>query len=748
MLDTRNRRKRVEVLAPGGSMEGIRAAVNAGADAVYAGGRAFGARAYARNPEQDDLFEAIDYCHLHQAKLYLTVNTLLKEKELTQQLYEYLAPVCEHGVDAVLVQDFGVFHFLRREFPDLPLHASTQMTVTGADGVRLLKEMGAERVVLSRELSLEEIRSIRQSVDVELETFVHGALCYCYSGQCLMSSLIGGRSGNRGRCAQPCRLPYTLLGEGQLSRSSEPYLLSPKDICTLRILPDLIDAGIASLKIEGRMKSPEYAAGVTAMYRRYVDLYLEKGRGGYRVEAEDEKLLTQLFSRGPYSEGYYSHRNGRPMMVLREQKKEKGDTLRSSQEAVARIHDRYEEAPDIPIHGRARIHAGEEMTLQVFAAGRGALECGDPECVTVRGAVPSAAQSRPADMAGVRKQLTKTGDSPFVFASLQIDLEDGLFIPLKELNSLRRTALDALQEKMLAGYRRIPAAGSAKDGSYLGSHTPEPAYAGSSSGENEADSRICHPSVTASVCTLLQLEEVLKAGSVRGVYLDLPICSEDTIRRVQESGRKAYIMMPPVWRSDTVRFYEKNVHGSLDALADGFLLRSFDQIGYLRERMEQGRRQELIADAGLYTWNSEARMQLRELGITTDTLPYECTVHELSDRGCEGSECVIYGYQVLMISAQCLTKTTTGCTRRPGIRWLKDRKGVQFPVRNECGICTNYIYNSVPLELVTLKSETDRLGPGSVRYSFTIESADQTARILRGELPENITRGHFRKGVE
>lgn len=749
MLDTRNRRKRVEVLAPGGSMEGIRAAVNAGADAVYAGGRAFGARAYARNPEQDDLFEAIDYCHLHQAKLYLTVNTLLKEKELTQQLYEYLAPVCEHGVDAVLVQDFGVFHFLRREFPDLPLHASTQMTVTGADGVRLLKEMGAERVVLSRELSLEEIRSIRQSVDVELETFVHGALCYCYSGQCLMSSLIGGRSGNRGRCAQPCRLPYTLLGEGQLSRSSEPYLLSPKDICTLRILPDLIDAGIASLKIEGRMKSPEYAAGVTAMYRRYVDLYLEKGRGGYRVEAEDEKLLTQLFSRGPYSEGYYSHRNGRPMMVLREQKKEKGDTLRSSQEAVARIHDRYEEAPDIPIHGRARIHAGEEMTLQVSAAGRGVLECGDPECVTVRGAVPSAAQSRPADMAGVRKQLTKTGDSPFVFASLQIDLEDGLFIPLKELNSLRRTALDALQDKILARYRRVNAAGDREDEALQGeAHSPESACARSVCGENEADSRICHPSVTASVCTLSQLEEVLKTGSVRGVYLDLPVCSEDTIRRVQESGRKAYIMMPPVWRSDTVRFYEKTVHGSLDALADGFLLRSFDQIGYLRERIEQGRGQELIADAGLYTWNSEARMQLRELGITTDTLPYECTVHELSDRGCDGSECVIYGYQVLMISAQCLTKTTTGCSRRPGIRWLKDRKGVQFPVRNECGICTNYIYNSVPLELVTLKSETDRLGPGSVRYSFTIESADQTARILRGELPKNITRGHFRKGVE
>ena len=269
-------------------MESIRAAVHAGADAVYAGGRLFGARAYADNPEKDALLEVIDYCHLYGVKLYLTVNTLLKEYELTQMLPEYLAPIYEHGVDAVLVQDFGVFHFLKHAFPDLPLHASTQMTVTGPDGVRLLKEMGAERVVLSRELSLAEIQAIRKKCDVELETFVHGALCYCYSGKCLMSSMIGGRSGNRGRCAQPCRLPWDLYesqdsvrGRRSLNDPSQQYLLSPKDICTLRLLPELIDAGISSLKIEGRMKSPEYTAGVTAMYRKYIDLYLEKGRKGY-----------------------------------------------------------------------------------------------------------------------------------------------------------------------------------------------------------------------------------------------------------------------------------------------------------------------------------------------------------------------------------------------------------------------------------------------------------------------------------
>ena len=792
--------KTVELLAPGGSMEGIYAAVHAGADAIYAGGKAFGARAYAQNPEQDDLFAAIDYCHLHGVRLYLTVNTLLKERELESALYDYMAPVCEHGVDAVLVQDFGVFQFLRQHFPDLPLHASTQMTVTGADGVRLLEEMGAERVVLSRELSLEEIRQIRSQTHAELETFVHGALCYCYSGQCLMSSMIGGRSGNRGRCAQPCRLPYTLEndpaggdgrkdgasgtggrnaasgargrngvsgdGAGRISRKTEPenLLLSLKDICTLRILPDLIDAGIASLKIEGRMKSPEYAAGVTAMYRKYIDLYLEQGRDVYRVDPADEALLQQLFSRGPFSGGYYDTRNGRQMLVLREQKKEKGDRLRASQEAVARIHDRYvARGGKLEVTGAVRLHAGEPMTLTLRDSGG--------VSASAQGAEPMEAKSRPLDEASVRKQIGKTGDTIYAFSDLTVDMEDSLFVPLRDLNELRRQALENLQEAVLAGYRRPRyGSGDSLDSSGAVRKTPESAEEktgiegiAKSAADKDGSDRIpedpapdtagtegtpAHPGVTASVCTLPQLEAVLEDTRIGGIYLDFPLWSQENLRRVRESGRKAWLMLPPVWRADTVKACEKAGLSNLLADADGALLRSFDQIGYLRSHAGFEAGKEYIADAGMYTWNRRARGVLQSLGMTMDTLPFELTRQELEARGCGGSECVIYGHQLLMISAQCPNKTVNGCTHRSGIHYLKDRMGAHFPVRNECGICTNLIYNSVPLDLVTMPDVISRLQPASVRYGFTIESGEAAARVLRGQMPAQITRGHIRKGVE
>ena len=269
-------KKRAELLAPAGSMESLKAAVHAGADAVYMGGQRFGARAYADNPDQDHLKEAIDYCHLHGRSLYLTVNTLLKEQEMCE-LYDYLAPLYEHGLDAAIVQDMGVLSFVREQFPDLPIHASTQMTVTGADGAEFLKEFGVTRVVTARELSLKEIREIYEKTGMEIESFVHGALCYCYSGQCLFSSLIGGRSGNRGRCAQPCRLPYELYQKEQAVRNAEGmYLLSPKDMCALELLPEILKSGVYSLKIEGRMKKPEYTAGVVRIYRKYLDLCLKE----------------------------------------------------------------------------------------------------------------------------------------------------------------------------------------------------------------------------------------------------------------------------------------------------------------------------------------------------------------------------------------------------------------------------------------------------------------------------------------
>ena len=300
--------RQVEILAPAGSFACFQAAMNAGADAVYAAGARFGARAYANNFTQDELIEAIERAHIYGKKFYLTVNTLLKDHEIAE-LYDYLAPLYEKGLDAVIVQDTGVFQFIRSNFPDLDIHASTQMTITGAAGAKFLESQGATRVVPARELSLEEVRQIHETTDLEVECFVHGALCYCYSGQCLMSSVIGGRSGNRGQCAQPCRLPYTVDGQ-------KKYFLSLKDICTLELIPELVEAGIDSFKIEGRMKKPEYVAAVTAMYRKYVDLYLKKGKSGYAVKPEDRENLMDLYNRGDSDTGYYKQHNGREMLAL------------------------------------------------------------------------------------------------------------------------------------------------------------------------------------------------------------------------------------------------------------------------------------------------------------------------------------------------------------------------------------------------------------------------------------------------
>lgn len=304
--------RRIEILSPAGSYDCLKAAINAGADAVYVGGTRFGARAFAENFHTEQLLEAIDYVHLHGKKIYLTINTLLKERELQEELYAYLLPYYRQGIDAVIVQDMGVLQFVKEHFPGLTIHASTQMTVTDVLGAKLLEEQGVERVVTSREMHVDEIREIARQTNLEIESFVHGALCYCYSGQCLYSSILGGRSGNRGQCAQPCRLPYRMQGE-----KKPQYLLSPKDICTLELIPELVECGIYSFKIEGRMKKPEYVALVTAMYRKYTDLYLEHGREGFVVDEKDKGKLLDLYNRGGFHEGYYHTQNGREMMSLK-----------------------------------------------------------------------------------------------------------------------------------------------------------------------------------------------------------------------------------------------------------------------------------------------------------------------------------------------------------------------------------------------------------------------------------------------
>ncbi len=319
----RERRKKPEILAPAGSIESLRGAVCAGADAVYIGGSRFGARAYADNPGQDMLLEAIDYVHSKDRRIYLTVNTLLKEQELTKELGAFIENYYKAGIDAVIVQDVGVLHFLAAHFPELPVHASTQMTLVSADGVKWFENYPVTRLVPARELSLQEIRSIRQGTNLEIEAFVHGALCYCYSGQCLFSSMIGGRSGNRGRCAQPCRMAYGVLEDGKRAADG-CYPLSPKDLCTLDNIPELVESGIDSFKIEGRMKRPEYTAGVTAAYRLLTDLYDAYGSKEFEtyirkhpeIIKEQTERAADLYNRGGFTKGYYVQYHGKDMMSM------------------------------------------------------------------------------------------------------------------------------------------------------------------------------------------------------------------------------------------------------------------------------------------------------------------------------------------------------------------------------------------------------------------------------------------------
>ena len=512
----RMEKRKVEILAPAGSYESMVAAVNAGANAVYIGGSRFGARAYADNLDEEAMIRAIDFVHLHNCRIYMTVNTLVKEKELPE-LYGYLKPYYEAGLDAVLVQDLGVFSYIREHFPDLPLHISTQMTVTGKYSAADLKRMGAVRVVPARELSLKEIREISEATGLEVETFVHGALCYCYSGQCLFSSLIGGRSGNRGRCAQTCRLPFDVeKGDKVLGGKNEKYVLSLKDLCTLDLLPEILEAGVCSLKIEGRMKSPRYTAGVVSIYRKYVDMYLAHGRSGYRVDPADRRALLELFDRGGQSEGYYKEHNGRDMVVL----KEKPAFREPDQELFDRLDRTYVDAvKKEPIRGTALVSEGKPVRLTVeytpSLEPAGITEDGmavlEPVSVACTGDMAETAKNAPMDGDRVRKQLMKTGDSPFFFEELEVLVEGKVFLPVQALNRLRREALEELCRAVTERFRRK----SGEEHKNTEEEGAERAAAGENGEEKGTGPQACldgqktAPEFAVSVSNMDQLREAL-----------------------------------------------------------------------------------------------------------------------------------------------------------------------------------------------------------------------------------------------
>lgn len=749
--------KELELLAPAGSLKTLKAVIHAGADAVYLGGSMFGARAYANNFNEEELLEAIRFGHIHGRKIILAVNTLLKEYELGQ-LYDYLHPYYEAGLDAVIVQDMGVMEFIKTHFPNLPIHTSTQMTITNVEGARLLKEQGVERVVTAREMSLEEIQRIHDEVGVELESFIHGALCYCYSGQCLFSSIIGGRSGNRGRCAQPCRLSYEVLqGEKSLTGHHATPILSLKDMCTLPFLYELADHGVYSFKIEGRMKTPEYAAGVVSIYRKYMDSYLDGSR--IPVEKKDIRALLELGNRGGFTNGYYYHHNDSDMLSGESASHNKSEGV--LQDNIRREYVDTELKEKI----KGKLILNKECPAKIE------VQYGKIK-VSYQGDMVLVAQNRPLTEEVVTEKITKTGNTPFVFENLEVTMDDDIFMPVNQLNQLRRGALEALEEALLKPYERtlpelVETSSAETDRQTTGNAIKEKQISGQSlsqtSGQQSAGSST---EVRVLIEDAEQLPAVLKADFVDTVYLDCMLytrenlirkLSED-IDRVQASGKKAFYVFPFIFRQQTSLFYEKIMPELKKLPLDGIMVRSLDEIAFIKEWGNEN--WQMVSDSNLYTYFNEAAEYFYHLGMMQDTIPVELNRKEILRRENSRSEMIIYGRLPLMITAQCIHKNTLGCMHQPDVLTLKDRYSVHFPVKNFCSECYNVIYNSLPVCLFKEDVTVKKIAPAAVRLSFTTETEEETEQILTiygdiyknggilGQLPMECTNGHFKRGVE
>jgi len=716
-----------ELLSPAGSYESFEAAIGAGADAVYVGGPAFGARAYAQNFTQEELITAIETAHIHNRKLYLTVNTLLKNRELDDQLFEYLLPYYEAGLDAVIVQDLGVFSFIRRNFPDLDIHASTQMTVTGPEGMQFLEEKGATRVVPARELSLEEISAMHKASPLEIETFIHGALCYSYSGQCLMSSIFGGRSGNRGRCAQPCRLPYSVTMDHRKYKGDKDFCaLSLKDICTLDILPDILEAGVMSLKIEGRMKQPAYTAGVTAVYRKYLDMYLSGKE--YHVQEEDRKHLLELFSRGGSCKGYYDMYRGPEMMAFANEKKSG-----NIQPEIRKIKEK--------IHGNLILSPESPVILEITCKGK---------TVTAMGGEVQFAKNQPMEEQRIRQQMEKLGNTDFQWEDLNIEINGRIFVPVKVLNEVRRDALGQMREALIGCQKRAQV---------------------TKQQTKSKDQTACRKRVTDSLPVYVSCERsdtaevLLNETGITGFYFPF-----DTMEKYFSpelaANSELYLSTPHIHRGEIPEKWLRSAQKWLEQGMKGFLVRNLESYAVLKKMGYGGK---CVLDASMYTWNDQSVGFWREEGVLRNTVPLELNEGELKHRDNTSSELLLYGYIPLMLSAQCVRKNLFGCTGKCETVYLKDRYNSEFPVKCSCTpwgknnsekakYCYNIIYNSIPYGLPGEKDQVKKLNLHSLRLAFTIEEPEKAKTILkefRTVYQENgkpsgrrYTKGHFKRGAE
>ena len=801
---------RVEILAPAGSMECLKAAIAAGADAVYTGGALFGARAYAHNLTEEELLEAIDYVHLHGRRLYLTVNTLIKDREMEKQMYDYLLPYYRQGLDAVIVQDIGLFRFIRKHFPDLPIHASTQMTLTGVDGAKFLEKEGAQRIVTSRELSMAEVKKIADETELEIESFVHGALCYCYSGQCLFSSFIGGRSGNRGQCAQPCRLLY------RTPEAKRPqYLLSLKDICTLELIPEMIESGIYSFKIEGRMKKPEYAAAVAFQYRKYADLYLKYyeecpaeedpaayAMKKYRVREEDRQMLLDLYNRGGFHTGYYHTQNGREMISLNRPNhagvpavkvlakkgrnvtakaltdlypqdiielpmrkgREKADNYTCKDAVRKGMNVQIPVSTDTPfkrdeIWMRIRNSTLIDTLREEFVNGKikericGTFRLYPQEKATLT------VKCRDAEITVAGEKAQEALSQPMSRERIEKQLRKTgntefefsfLKVEIGEKVFLPMQSLNELRREALETLEKVICEKYRRSGEVKDPEEDKTEL----SMEEEVLS-----GWTASVRTAEQMEVILEEEAIGRIYVDCTmfprIWEKDSyvewITKVHAAGKEIYLVMPYIFRERTRKQYEAAYNRIFGAGWDGILIANYESFAFLKEHGYTGR---IMTDYNLYEFNQESRKFWKEKGVFEFTAPVELTERELQDLRVKDGEVIVYGYLPMMISAGCIQKTTRGCLKKSGQTTITDRYRNPFVVKNECDYCYNILYNYVPLYLGDRMEEVYQIGPGRIRLMFTTERQQEVRRILSAyfegkELPEGTyTRGHWKRGIK
>lgn len=782
--------KKVELLAPAGSLESLYAAVNAGADAVYLGGNKFSARAYASNFDEENMIQAVEYCHLYNVKVYAAVNTLIKENEMTEAI-EYIGFLYKIGVDAVIVQDLGLIYLIKKYYPKFEIHASTQMTIHNVQGAKFINDLGVKRIVLSRELSLEEIRYISKDLRIETEVFIHGALCVCYSGQCLMSSMIGGRSGNRGRCAQPCRLPYTLIDDKN-SNFYKGYILSTKDICTLDCIKDIINTGTSSLKIEGRMKRPEYVAGVVDIYRNAIDSIYKNGEVDSKYIKQSLNILKQLFNREGFSKAYLYGNVGKDMMaynfpkntgvrigkvdannfikleedisindgirnenkgftiskILNSDKKQvknafKGQRVRIIP-SIYKTNDILYKTLDINLMSKYSKYYKDKFYKRINIPLKVKFKLGDNIRlstvyngveINVEGEEIQRAIKSPITKVKLEGYLKETKNTPFDFETIEYECFDEGFMPVSNIKSARRRLIDNIYA-CCKNNREIQNCNLKNE--YNNSKTEY--------NKNLPKNLICVNSVSQ-----------FKAARDMG-FNDIAIDIFNKNSKLEQFLNEGVYLKIPNILKENFDYVCKVIDENISSIK-GIVTSNLGIISKYRKR---------ILIIGDYKLNIFNKASLRFYGKYVDMC---CISVELNDNEINQllknnnvpAQILIYGKVELMVSEYCLIGSTIGDKSSNSICkspcknknfYIKDRKNAVFPVITD-RFCRSHIYNSVSTNLIPYINLVKKLNVNSYRFDFINENYDETLKILKAFKYgywdysfENYTRGHFKRGVE